>query len=129
MKQDRTFKDSKIYKIVMMGFGVISVILGVIGIFLPLLPTTPFLLLASFLFVRSSKDLNEWLLSHKVLGKFIRDYKEQGAIPRTIKKRALIMLWISIGFSIYIVDPLWLKGLLFFIASAVSIHILRLKTL
>lgn len=110
--------------------GLVSIALGIIGIFLPLLPTTPFLLLSAFLFARSSPRLYEWLMNHKVFGKYIRSYREDKSIPLNVKIGAILLLWLSILFSIFWVvnDKWWLQLLLFGIATGVTIHILSLKT-
>ena len=116
-------------KIVFVACGSLSVGLGVLGIFLPLLPTTPFLLLAAFLYAKSSDRLYAWLLNHKVLGRYIRDFREEKAIPLRVKIVSVSLLWITISYSaLCVVNPLWLKLLLFAIAVGVSIHILSFKT-
>lgn len=111
--------------------GLISLGLGVVGIFLPLLPTTPFLLLAAWLFVRSSPRLYEWLLSHPKLGPYVRNFRENRAIPMRVKVVSVSMVWLTIGFCIFAVvqQYLWAQILLFAIAAAVTVHILSYKTL
>ena len=81
--------------------GFLFTALGVIGIFLPLLPTTPFLLLAAAAFFRSSEKYYRWLLDNKYLGKYIKNYREKRGIPSRAKITALILLWISIGYSAF----------------------------
>ncbi|NDP22004.1 MAG: DUF454 domain-containing protein [Paludibacter sp.] len=117
-------------KIILATFGLISLALGIIGIFVPLLPTTPFLLLSAALFSKSSTRLYAWLLNHRVLGKYIKSYREEKSIPLKVKITALVLLWGSIGFSIFFVvyGKWWLQLLLFTIAAGVTIHILSLKT-
>ncbi|MDR2859761.1 MAG: YbaN family protein [Mediterranea sp.] len=110
-------------------FGFISLALGLVGIFIPLLPTTPFLLLSAWLFAKSSERWHRWLLQHKRLGKYIRQFQEDKSIPLRIKIIAISMLWVTILFSvIVVVKTLWLKMLLLTIAIGVSIHILSFKT-
>lgn len=110
-------------------FGWLSLILGIIGIFLPLLPTTPFLLLSASLFAKSSKKFYNWLINHKYLGSYIRQFKEDKSISLRTKIISISMVWISIGYSvIYVVPLLPVKILLFIIAFAVSIHIASFKT-
>jgi uncharacterized protein len=116
-------------KILLNAVGVVAVVLGVIGIFVPLLPTTPFLLLASACFLRGSKRLHHWLLTNRVFGKYIRDYEEKRAVPRRAKVAALTVMWASLGYSVYLVQLLWLQLLLVAIGVGVTIHLLRLKTL
>lgn len=72
--------------------GIISLALGVIGIALPLLPTVPFLLLATFCFARSSTRLHSWLILHPTLGPPIRDWQSRGAISKRAKRMASISM-------------------------------------
>ncbi len=110
-------------------FGWLSLILGIIGIFLPLLPTTPFLLLSASLFAKSSKKFYNWLINHKYLGCYIRQFIEDKSISLRTKIISISLVWISIGYSAICVVPLLpVKILLFIIAFAVSIHIASFKT-
>lgn len=109
--------------------GIINVGLGILGIFLPLLPTTPFLLLAAYLFLKSSTKHYEWLMNHKVFGDYLRNYKQHKAIPIKTKIFSLSFLWLTILSSIYFVDIIYVRLGLLFIAVAVSVHIARFKTL
>jgi uncharacterized membrane protein YbaN (DUF454 family) len=114
----------------LIGMGSVSVFLGVLGIFLPLLPTTPFLLLACALYAKSSERFHAWLLNQKVLGKYIRDYTERRGLPITSKVITLLFLWVTIVLSIVLAtDNLIMRILLLILAMAVSLHILSLKTL
>lgn len=109
--------------------GSICIGLGVIGIFLPLLPTTPFLLLACYCYIRSSQRLYNWLINHHILGSYIYNYLIYKAVPKKTKIGAIASLWLGLSISIYIVSFLYLKLLLFIIGVGVSLHILSLKTL
>lgn len=111
------------------GVGWLSVVLGVIGIFLPIMPTTPFLLLAAACFARSSPRFYNWLVNHKRLGPWIRDYLEGNGIPRKAKVYAIVTMWISIGFSCYLVPWPWARVLMVMCAILVTVYILRQKTL
>ena len=110
--------------------GIISLVLGIFGIFIPLLPTTPFLLLSAALFARSSKKMHNWLLNHKVFGNYIRSFLEEKSIPMRIKIVSISLLWIAILFAIFFVveNKIWLQILLFAIAIGITIHILHYKT-
>ena len=111
-------------------FGTLSLILGIIGVFLPLLPTTPFLLLTAALYVRSSPRLYHWLLHQKYLGNYIRNFRENKAIPLRAKIISISLIWITILNCIFFIAPyLWLKILLLLIAIGTSYHILSFKTL
>jgi uncharacterized membrane protein YbaN (DUF454 family) len=109
--------------------GWLSVALGVIGIFLPVLPTTPFLLLAAACFVRSSPRFYLWLVTHPRLGPWIRDYLEGQGIPLKGKVYALLLMWASIALSCYLVPLIWARLFMLTSAVLVSLYILRQKTL
>ncbi|HYC43076.1 MAG TPA: YbaN family protein [Noviherbaspirillum sp.] len=116
-------------KILLIVIGCISVVLAILGVFLPLLPTTPFLLLASACFVRSSNRLHRWLRHHPIFGEYLRNFEDKRALPLRAKVVGLLLLWPSMMYSIYLVKPLLLKGMLLAIAVGVTIMILRMKTL
>lgn len=86
----------------LVGVGVVSVGLGTLGIFVPLLPTTPFLLLAAACFVRSSGRLHHWLMNHRVYGPVIRGYREHRALPASSKVTILVFTWTAILSSVLI---------------------------
>lgn len=114
----------------LIGMGSVSVFLGVLGIFLPLLPTTPFLLLACALYAKSSERFHAWLLNHNILGKYIRDYTERRGLPKRTKVLTLLLLWVTIGLSlVFVTENLIIRIILLTAAAAVSVHILSLKTL
>ena len=121
------FCDMKVLYIL---FGTLSLALGIIGIFLPLLPTTPFLLLTAALYVRSSPRLYNRLLHHKYLGSYIRNFRENKAIPLRAKIISVSLIWITILNCIFSIVPYWwLKAVLLLIAAGTSYHILSFKTL
>jgi len=109
----------------MAALGCLCVILGVVGIFLPLLPTTPFLLLAAWLFSRSSNRFHTWLMSHPKLGPFILAWQNGEGIERHIRTRVLICLWVGMCISMVIVAKLWAVVLLTCIGCGVSFYIMR----
>ena len=110
--------------------GSISLALGVIGIFLPVLPTTPFLLLSATLYVRSSEKLYQWLINQKYLGTYIRNFREHHAIPLRAKILSISMIWITLTYcAIAISNIIWIKLIFIALAIAVTIHILSYKTL
>lgn len=110
--------------------GYLAIGLGLLGIFLPLLPTTPFLLLAAACFARASPRLHQALLSNRLLGPYIYDFQVKKGLTRQTKIVAITVLWLSMGFSIYQVASIWLKLLLAAIGLAVSLYLsFGLKTL
>lgn len=109
--------------------GSISLILGVVGLALPVLPTTPFLILASFCYLRSSKRLYDWLIGHKLFGPYIYNYITYHAVAKKTKIIAMILLWASLLVSIFAVDIFHVRLLLLIVGLGVSIHIATLKTL
>lgn len=111
--------------------GSVSLALGVMGIFLPMLPTTPFLLLSAAAWVKASPQLYAWLLNHKVFGEYIRNFREHRAIPLRVKITSVSLVWLTIGYCILrVVNEWWWAQLLMaLLAAAVSWHILSFKTL
>jgi len=122
--------SQKVVRVLFFVAGSVSLALGSIGIVLPVLPTTPFLLLALACYCRSSKRMTKWVLTNKYFGSYIRRYKEGKGIPIKTKIIALAALWITISYSaFFIVNKWWIVQLILFaIAIAVSVHILRLPT-
>ena len=116
-------------KILLTILGLLSLALGFIGIFVPLLPTTPFLLLAAACFFRSSKSFYYKLINSKHLGQYIRDYRENKRIPLRAKVFSLTLLWASLIYCIFFVAnrTLWLQILLAIILIGVTIHIVSFK--
>lgn len=110
--------------------GSISLALGVIGIVLPLIPTTPLLLLAAACYVRSSYKLYIWLINNKHFGHYIQNYREGKGIPLKAKIIGISLIWISIGYTaIYVVPLIAVKILLVGIASYFTYFLLHMKTL
>ena len=111
--------------------GGLSLVLGLLGIFVPLLPTTPFLLLVAALWVRSSPRLYAWLLSHRRLGPYIRNFRENRAIPLRAKVFSVTLLWATLLYCIVaVVDAWWWAQLvLLCVAVGVTWHILSFATL
>lgn len=108
--------------------GTLCVGLGVLGMFLPLLPTTVFLLLAAYCYSRSSERFHNWLLSNRWCGSYIKNYKSGKGISIRQKVSTIATLWLSIGFSMWLVGGFWIDLLLIAIALGVTIHLVMLKT-
>ena len=113
----------------LLALGILSLALGSIGLFVPVLPTTPFLLVSAFCFLRSSQRLYDWLLHHKIFGVFIYNYITYKAVPRSAKIGAIVFLWATLGLSIAWVDTAALRLLLAGIGVAVTVHLALLKTI
>ena len=111
--------------------GCVSLVLGILGMFLPLLPTTPFLLLSAAAWVKASPALYQWLLNHKVFGEYIRNFREHRAIPLRAKIVSVSLVWLTIGYCIFaVVDEWWwAQVLMTLLAIGISWHILSFKTL
>lgn len=121
--------DSYILRCLLIGIGWFSIALGVIGIFVPVLPTVPFLLLAAACFARSSERFHSWLIDHKQLGPLISGYLSGTGMPLRAKISALVMIWLSILISAFLlVHLLWVRFLLLGIAACLTFYLLRLPT-
>jgi len=118
-----------IKKYFLIALGSVALVLGIIGIFLPVLPTTPFLILAAFCYMRSSKRLYNWLINHRIFGAYIYNYMTYKAVTKSTKIGSLLFLWLSISISMLIISNIYVTLLLLFIGGGVSIHLLTLKTL
>lgn len=125
-ENQRIFR-SKFKRILYYILGTMCLVLGAIGIFFPILPTTPFLLLAAACYVRSSQKAYDWLLNNKIFGQYIRNYREGKGMPIKIKLITLTFLWITILISVVLIRILWVQILLIIIASGVSIHIILIR--
>ncbi len=109
--------------------GILSLGIGGAGIFLPLVPTTPFILLSAGCFFKSSETLYAWIMNHRILGCYIRCYREYRAVPARTKAWSIAVLWITLIISMTVVKVFWLCLLLSAIGLAVTAHILHFNTL
>lgn len=117
-----------IRKALYMTLGLISVALGMLGVVVPLLPTTPFLLLAAWSFLRSSERLHHWLINHRICGEYIYNYTQHRSVRRSTKRIAIITLWMSMAISVLLVQKAHVTAMLFVIGTLVTIHIASLKS-
>jgi uncharacterized protein len=124
-------KRHKVVRALLLMVGTISLVLGAIGIVLPILPTTPFLLLSSACYLRSSERMHKWLLGNRWFGEYIRNYQAGKGIPLKTKIVAMAFLWAAIVYSafFFLDEILIAQVVLMAIAFAVSIHLIRLPTL
>ncbi|MDD3521053.1 MAG: YbaN family protein [Actinomycetota bacterium] len=117
-------------RIFLISAGTLFIGLAVAGIFIPVLPTTPFVLIAAALYSKSSMKFYQWLINNKIFGRHIKNYRDKKGVAVSFKVVVLIFLWIAIICSIlFAINLLWVKIFLGIIALSVSIHILTLKTL
>jgi len=142
MKEKKSFAETckeqgqKLVRTMWFIAGTICIVLGAIGIVLPILPTTPFLLAAAACYYKSSERMHRWLLNNKWFGEYIRNYTEGKGLPIKTKVTALTVLWVTISFStVFMLDRLLpaqlvlpMQVIMIAVAIAVSVHILRLPT-
>jgi len=104
--------------------GLVSIALGMAGVFLPLLPTTPFLLLAAFCFARSSPRLHDWLVSHRHFGPLIDNWRRHGSIDRRTKRVALVVIAATLALSVGLDVAPWILVVQAVVLSAVAVFLL-----
>ena len=116
-------------RLMLIAAGLICVGLGALGILLPGLPTTPFLLLAAYCFARSSERFHSWLLNHRWFGSYVRNFESGRGMTRPAKATTLLVMWLSFGVTIVLFVPVvWGQASMFLLALAVSVYIMRLPT-
>ena len=126
-QRDKT--SNRFIRWVLIAAGTIFVGLGTLGIFLPILPTTPFLLLAAACYARSSKRFYNRLINNKWFGAYIKNYREGKGIPLKVKVYTISLLWITILFSaFFFISIFWVRVVLILIAVGVTVHVLIIKT-
>lgn len=119
---------TNIKKTILIIAGGISLLIGGIGIFLPILPTTPLVLLAALCFSGSNEKLYQALLKSKYFGSYIDNYKNKTGVPIEVKRRAILFLWVGLGVSMFLTRDIKIIGILMIVGIGVTIHIGRLKT-
>lgn len=118
-----------IKKSILILLGTLTLGIGIIGIFLPLLPTTPLLLITAYCYLNSSNKLYTKLINSKRLGPYIKDYIENKAVTKKVKKTAIAVLWMSLVISIVLIENTYIQVFLGLTGIGVSIYILSLKTI
>jgi uncharacterized membrane protein YbaN (DUF454 family) len=116
-------------KLIWTALGTVSLGVGTLGLFLPVLPATPFFLLSAYAYWKGSRRLHTWLIEHQTIGPLISDYLTHRGLKRSTKIQALLFMWISITISVLTVDALILKVALPVIALGSTTYLLSLKTL
>ena len=110
--------------------GLISLGLGILGAFLPVLPTTPLLLLSAALFLRGNEKLYDWLMNHPKLGTYISNFTKHKAIPLRVKVVSITFLWLTLlNCAIFVADHIALRLFFLVLAVTVTVHILSYRTL
>ena len=129
-KTEVTHKSNKKFvRVLFFIAGSITLAFGTIGIVLPILPTTPFLLASIACYLRSSERMTHWMLTNKYFGKYIKNYREGKGIPLKTKIFAISLLWITIVYSAFFIVPIWIvQIILFAVAATVTLHLVRLPT-
>lgn len=120
---------SPVIRALLIALGMLSLGVGLVGVFIPVLPTTPFLLLAAACFARGSERIYAWMIGNRLFGSYLRNYREGNGLPIKAKLVSATILWTAILVSILLfVDEAWIKVVLIIVAVIVSAHILTLKT-
>jgi len=120
--------SEKLKRPLLLAAGTLSLAVGLVGIVVPLLPTTPFLLLAAACYLRSSQRFYNWLMNSPFLGNYIRNYIEGRGIPVKVKLFIIILLWATISLSIWLVANTVVTIILLIVATGVTLHIIFLRT-
>ncbi len=109
-----------VFKTIYLLAGLLSLLLGLIGAFLPILPTVPFILLAAFCFARGYPPLYHWLRDRSLFASVLQDWERERAISRSAKRKALSMIALSFALALYVAPSVWLKLLLLLIGISVA---------
>ena len=126
--QQRDNLSNRLVKWALIVAGSFFLVLGTIGILIPLLPTTPFLVLSAACYAKSSERFYNWLINNKWFGSYIKNYKEGKGISLKAKIYTITLLWVTILFSTFIIKTFWIRVILIIIAIVVTIHVLTIKT-
>ena len=117
-------------KVLLTVLGLLSLALGILGIFLPVLPTTPLLLLSAALFLRGNRRLYDWLMNHPRFGRYLRNFTVHKAIPLHVKVVSITLIWVTLlNCAIFVAEHWALRAFFVLLALAITIHILSYKTL
>ncbi|ASN86614.1 DUF454 family protein [Pectobacterium versatile] len=117
------------YRVLLMILGWVSVVLATLGVVLPLLPTTPFLLLAAWCFARSSPRFHNWLLYRSWFGSYLRHWQQHRALPPGAKWKAVTMILLTFALSLWLVKLVWVRILLLVILAILLTFMLRLPVI
>ena len=113
-------------RLLLVAAGWVSLALGVIGIVVPLMPTTVFVLLAAYCFARSSERFHRWLLEHRLFGPMVRNFREGRGLPRAARFRAVALIWLTMALSMWLIGDWWAVVLLVVIGTTLTVYLYRL---
>jgi uncharacterized membrane protein YbaN (DUF454 family) len=116
-------------KYILIALGFFFIALGLIGVFIPVLPTVPFMLLAAFCFLKSSESLYNWLVNHKKFGAPIKSFMEHKALKKSTKIKAITSIWLSLILSMCLVQAMHVTIILILTGLALTAYLLSFKTL
>lgn len=117
--------NSRLVRLVFLWLGFVSLLLGALGVVLPVLPTTPFVLLAAACFARGSEDFHRRLLAHRIAGPIVREWEEHRSMPPGVKPWAFGLMFVSFGISMLLVPAAWHRLMLLGIAAVLSFFLWR----
>ena len=121
--------ENKFIKTILLICGFLSLFVAILGIFLPLIPTTPLVLLAAYFFSKSSDKIHSWLINNKLFGNYIKNYQAGKGIPLHSKITAIISMWVVLIISgVWATDLLFVRIILFIVGTGVTIHLVRMPT-
>lgn len=127
-EKEKPKEVSKLKKKLYFFLGTLFLCLGMIGIVLPVLPTTPFLLLTAAYYMRSSERAYNWLMTNRIFGSYLKNYREGNGMPIKIKVITISFLWVVLLISAFIfVQILWIRVILFIVGISVSTHIILIR--
>jgi len=118
----------KAKRLLINALGFLFIGIGAVGVFMPLLPTTPFVILAAVCFSYSNRKLYQWLRRSSLFGTYIVHYEEKQGVPMLLKIKSIIFVWISLTLSMIALQTLWAYVLLCVIGVVVTVHLLMIKT-
>ncbi len=121
-------KPTKLIRGLLLFAGFLALGAGILGIFLPLLPTTPLILLSAACFLRCSEKLYQWITKNKTFGAYIHNYLSSGVVPARSKPISIALVWICILLSVYFTEKTWIRIFLLIVACGVSLHLILLRT-
>lgn len=117
-----------IKRLLFVTLGTIFLVVGIVGILVPVLPTTPFLLLAASFYARGSKKFHNWLVNNRILGAYLKHYVNGKGMPLRVKLFTILLLWTAISFTVvFVIDELVVRIILILVAIGVSVHIALIK--